>query len=82
MKPITAAAKEQKFWETQPGGKIEVPVGVVRRAGAKGPVAFTAAGLPAELKVAEMKIDEKAADGTVEITAVAKLPPGTYTVLL
>jgi len=80
--PITAAAKEQKIWETQPAGKIQVPIGVVRRAGAKGPVAFTAAGLPAELKVAELKIDEKAVDGTVEITADAKLPPGTYTVVL
>jgi hypothetical protein len=80
--PITVAAKEQKSWETQPGGKLEVPVDVVHRPGAKGPVAFTAAGLPAELKVAELKIDEKAADGKVEITTDAKLPPGTYTVVL
>ena len=80
--PITVAAKEQKSWETQPGGKLEVPVDVVHRPGAKGPVTFTAAGLPAELKVAELKIDEKAADGKVEITADAKLPPGTYTFVL
>ena len=80
--PITVAAKEQKPWETQAGGKLEVPVDVVHRPGAKGPVTFTAAGLPAELKVAELKIDEKAADGKVEITTDAKLPPGTYTVVL
>jgi hypothetical protein len=80
--PITVAAKEQKLWETQPGEKLEVPVVVVRRPGTKGAVAFTAAGLPAELKVAELKIDEKAADGKVEITTDAKLPPGTYTVVL
>jgi len=80
--PITVGAKEQKSWETQPGGKLEVPVNVVHRPGAKGPVAFTATGLPAELKVAELKIDEKAADGKVEITTDAKLPPGTYTVVL
>ena len=80
--PITVAAKEQKLWETQPGEKLEVPVDLARRPGAKGPVTFTAAGLPAELKVAELKIDEKAADGKVEITADAKLPPGTYTVVL
>jgi hypothetical protein len=29
-----------------------------------------------------LKIDEKAADGKVEITTDAKLPPGTYTVVL
>ena len=80
--PITVAAKEQKLWETQPGEKLEVPVDVAHRPGAKGPVAFTAAGLPAELKVAELKIDEKAADGKVEITTDVKLPPGTYTVVL
>ena len=80
--PMTVAAKEQKPWETQAGGKLEVPVDVVHRPGAKGSVAFTAAGLPAELKVAELKIDEKAADGKVEITTDAKLPPGTYTVVL
>jgi hypothetical protein len=74
--------REDRPWETKPDGKIEVPLTVVRRAGAKGPLTLAAAGLPAELKVAEVKLDEKATESKVEITAGAKLPPGTYTVLL
>jgi hypothetical protein len=74
--------REDRPWETKPDGKVEVPLTVVRRAGAKGPLTLAAAGLPAELKVAEVKLDEKATESKVEITAGAKLPPGTYTVLL
>jgi hypothetical protein len=80
--PLTVGPREQKSWELQPEGKLEVPLDVVRRPGAKGPLSLTAAGLPAELKVTEVKIDEAATEAKVEVAAAAKLPPGTYTVLL
>ena len=80
--PVTVSPREQKAWETKPDGKIEVPLEVVRRPAAKGPLSLTVAGLPAELKVAEVKIDEKATEAKVEIAVGPKLPPGTYTVLL
>ena len=80
--PVTVSPREQKVWDLKPDGKVEVPLDVVRRPGAKGPLSLTAVGLPAELKVAEVKIDEQAAEAKVEISAGAKLPPGTYTVLL
>jgi hypothetical protein len=80
--PLTVSPREQKIWETKPDGKLEVPLDVVRRPGAKGPLSLTAAGLPGELKVAEVKIDEKATEARLEIATGAKLPPGSYTVLL
>lgn len=80
--PVTVTPREDRPWETKPDGKVEVPLTIVRRAGAKGPLTLAAAGLPAELKVADVKLDEAATEGKVEIAAGAKLPPGTYTVLL
>jgi len=80
--PLTVSPRQQGPWELKPDGKVEVPLDVVRRPGAKGPLSLTAAGLPAELKVAEVKVDEKATEATVGVAAGAKLAPGTYTVLL
>lgn len=80
--PLTIAPQETKTWEVQRGGKLSVPLTVVRRAGAKGGLSLKAAGLPAELKVAELKLDEKATSAALTIDVDQKLPAGTQTILL
>ncbi|MFM8891221.1 MAG: hypothetical protein ACKOTB_06285, partial [Planctomycetia bacterium] len=80
--PVTVAPAETKVWETARGGKLTIPLTVVRRPGAKGPLSLTAAGLPGELKVPETKIEEQATTATVTIDCEPKLAPGRYAVLL
>ena len=80
--PLTVAPTETKTWETARGGKVSIPLSVVHRPGAKGDVALTAAGLPGELKVPEIKLAETASAATVEIDLDPKLSAGTYQILL
>lgn len=80
--PLTVAPTETKVWETARGGKASIPLSLVRRPGGKGDVSLTAPGLPAELKVPEIKIAEAAAAATAEIDLDPKLPAGTYQILL
>jgi hypothetical protein len=80
--PLTVAPQETKTWEVQRGGKLSVPLSVIRRAGAKGGLSLTAAGLPAEIKVAELKLDDKATTAAVSINVDQKLAAGTQTILL
>jgi len=80
--PLTVAPTETKIWETARGGKVSIPLSVVHRPGAKGDVAITATGLPAELKLPEIKIAESATAATAEIDLDPKLPAGTYQILL
>jgi hypothetical protein len=80
--PLTVQAKEQKVWQTHRGEKVTVPLSVVRRDGAKGALTLAAAGLPGELKVANVTIDEKATEATVTAEIGNNLPLGTHVVLL
>lgn len=80
--PITVAEPQRAVRETARGGKLSVPLAVVRRAGAKGPLSLTVPGLPNELKVAEVKIEEAATAATAEIDVDPKLPAGTYPLVL
>ena len=80
--PVSVQAKEHKPWPTHRGEKVTVPLSVVRRDGAKGPVALAAAGLPAELKVPNVTIDEKATEAAVTLEIGNNLPLGTHVVLL
>jgi hypothetical protein len=80
--PLTVAPTETKTWETARGGKVSIPLSVVHRPGAKGDVSLTATGLPAELKLPEIKIAESATAATAEIDLDPKLPAGTYQILL
>jgi len=80
--PVSVQAKEQKPWQTHRGAKVTVPLSVVRRDGAKGAVALAAAGLPAELKVPNVTIGEKATEAAVTLEIGTNLPLGTHVVLL
>lgn len=80
--PLTVQAKEQKVWPAHRGEKVTVPLSVVRREGAKGALTLAAAGLPGELKVANVTIDEKATEAAVTAEIGNNLPLGTHVVLL
>jgi len=80
--PVTVAPTETKIWETARGGKVSIPLAVVHRPGAKGEVSLTAPGLPAELKVPEIKVAEAATTASAEIDLDPKLPAGVYQILL
>lgn len=80
--PVTVRPQEHKRWETTRGGKVTVPLSVVRRDGAKGGVSLAAAGLPGELKVEAVTIDEKAEEAAVTIAVGPNLPLGTHVIQL
>ena len=80
--PLAVQPTETKVWEVVRGGSIQVPLAVARRAGAKGTASLTSPGLPAELKLGEVKIDEKATAVTAAVNVDAKLPAGTYPLVL
>jgi hypothetical protein len=80
--PLSVAEQDRAVRETARGGKVSVPLALVRRPGAKGAVSLTAAGLPGELKVAEVKIEEAATAASAEIDVDPKLPPGQYQIVL
>ena len=80
--PVTVTPAESKPWEVVRGAAVTIPLAVARRAGAKGGMTLSAAGLPAELKLAELKLDEKATAAALAVSAGAKLPAGTYPILL
>ena len=96
--PVTILPKEATTLETARGGKLTIPIDVIRRPGVKGPLALTPVGYPAEmklpdaLKVPEVKFEEaKLAEGeavpppvTGEVTVDVEpgVAPGVYTVAL
>jgi len=80
--PLTVTEQDRAVRETARGGKLSVPLAPVRRPGAKGAVSLTAPGLPGELKVVEVKIEEAATAATAEIDVDPKLPPGEYRIVL
>ncbi|MBM4057024.1 MAG: hypothetical protein FJ275_02140, partial [Planctomycetes bacterium] len=80
--PLTVTEQDRAVRETARGGKLSVPLALVRRPGAKGAVSLTAPGLPGELKVVEVKIEEAATAATAEIDVDPKLPPGEYRIVL
>jgi hypothetical protein len=80
--PLTVTEQDRAVRETARGGKVSVPLAVVRRPGAKGAVSLGAPGLPGELKVAEVKIEEAATAASAEIDVDPKLPPGRYQIVL
>jgi len=80
--PLTVQQKEPKEWQATRGEKLSVPLSVVRREGAKGGVSLAAAGLPGELKVPAVAIDEKATEAAVAIEIGGNLPLGKHVVLL
>lgn len=92
--PVTVRPQERKSWEITPGSTLTIPLSVIHRPGAKTALSLTPAAYPPELKlspefkVKELKLpDTKPTESVTSqaelvIEATAKLPPGTYTVVL
>lgn len=96
--PVTLRPKEATTWETARGGKLTIPIDLIRRPGVKGPLSLTPVGYPAEmklpdaLKVPEVKFEEaKLAEGEtapppttgqVAVDIEPGVAPGVYTVAL
>jgi len=80
--PLSITTHESRIWETARGGKLSVPLDVVRQPEATGGLTLTAANLPAELKVPEVKIEEATTSTVAAIELDPKLPAGTYQIVL
>jgi hypothetical protein len=81
--PAFVKVGEDQVWETSLGGKLEVPVSLVRRGDYKEAVKLTAVGLPAEIKPAEINLDPNTAAGKLEIPVTNQATkPGVYTFVL
>lgn len=78
--PAFVKVGEDQVWETSLGGKVEIPVSLVRRGEYKEAVKLTAVGLPAEIKPAEINLDPNTAAGKLEIPVTNQATkPGVYT---
>ena len=96
--PVTLRAKEATTLETARGGRLTIPIDLIRRPGVKGPLSLTPLGYPAEmklpdaLKVPEVKFEEPQlaegetapppATGEVSVDIEPGVAPGIYTVAL
>jgi len=80
--PITVEPGERKTWQATRGGKVTVPLSVIWREGSKGSLSLTAVGLPADLKVPTVTIDERATHAEVTIEIGQNLTVGTHVVVL
>ncbi|MGA0038868.1 MAG: hypothetical protein ACO3NZ_03380 [Pirellulales bacterium] len=96
--PVTLRPQQATTWETARGGKLSIPIDVIRRPGVKGPLSLTPLAYPAEmklpdaLKVPEVKFEEPQlaegettpppATGSVAVDVEPGVAPGTYTVAL
>ena len=68
--------------ETARGGSVEIPIKVARAEGFKGGLKLDPVGLPKEITIASLTLDEKTAEGkmTLKVTAAAK--PGDYSLFI
>ncbi|ADB18192.1 peptidase domain protein [Pirellula staleyi DSM 6068] len=81
--PVQVTAGEDKVWETSLGGKLSIPVSVLRRGEFKDELKLQADGLPDQIKPKEVAIGGGAGDGKLEIELTQNnIKPGTYTFYL
>ena len=59
-------------------GKVELPVKVFRRGDFKGGITLAPSRLPPNVKPPSITLDEKTAEGKLEIALAPNTPPGTY----
>jgi hypothetical protein len=81
--PISIAPAEEKIAETAVGGKLQLPIKLVRRGEFDGVIKLKAAGIPALDSMAELEIAAKTNAATLEIDlAKVKIPAGTHRIHL
>ncbi len=69
---------DDKVLDTCVGGKLDIPVKLVRHGEFKGRAKLYPAGLPREINIPEMDLAENVNDGKLHIE-VRNVPPGVYT---
>lgn len=81
--PISIEPGENKHWETAEGGKLKIPLKLIRRGDFNANLKLKAAGITALDKLKEIDVDGKATNATVEIDLTEhKIPAGTYSFYL
>jgi hypothetical protein len=78
--PVSVSFGDGKIQETSRAGKLTIPVKVTRKEGVKGNLQLTPQGLPKEIKVGNVTVADKDAEGKAEITLDPKMKPGLYTI--
>ena len=68
--------------ETARGGTVEIPIKVTRTEGFKGGLKLDPVGLPKEITVASLTLDEKTAEGKMELKVAANAKPGDYSLFI
>lgn len=76
--PLTIQLGDGKIPETARGQKLEVPIKLVRRADFKDEVLLTAAGLPAGVKAATVKVAGDAQEAKLTLETAANAPLGEF----
>lgn len=83
LEAATAGLSETPLLETSLGGKLEIPLQLVRREGFAEAVKLVATNLPAEVKPADVDIAADQSAGTLALTITnAKAQPGIYSFYL
>jgi hypothetical protein len=81
--PLFVRPAEDRVWESCPGGKLDIPLRLTRRADFNGPVKLKAAGLAPLDSLKELEIDNQATNGVLQIdVSQQKLTPGSYSFYL
>lgn len=74
---------EDKVWETSIGGKLEIPLKVIRRGDYKADLKLSPVDVPNEFKPKDVTIKGNASDGQLAIAITnTKTKPGAYTFYL
>src|SRR5262249_41365008 len=77
--PVSIEPGETNLWETSEGGKLTIPLKVIRRADFNANMKLKAVGISALDKLKEVEVDGKATNATVELDLKEhKIPAGTH----
>ena len=81
--PAQVAFADSPIFETSLGGKIEIPVRLIKKAEFKGPVRLSRYGLPDLFQINDVNLDPNSSEGKVEvILGRQEIRPGTYSFFL
>ena len=76
--PLVIDAGKDLVLEMSRAGKVQVPVKVVRRGDFKAAVVLAPVPVPTNVKPVNVTLDDKTAEGKLEIALPANVPEGTY----
>ncbi len=77
--PLSVDTGKDLVLETSRAGKVQVPIKMVRRGDFKATTVLAPVPLPTNVKPVNVTLDDKTAEGKLEIALPVNIPPGTYT---